>query len=212
MKTNALIGIAVVCLTCVEPGGAATQNADKKEDLRLEAPTGWNGERIALPPSFAPDMKLKGVEEVRFAPGMFDAKAGTFFSYVLVFRVESEPALTEEVVHREMLAYYRGLSVTVLKGRNIDVDPKDFTLKLTASKPAKDAKRPQGLTSFKGELSWVEPFVTRKRQALHFELEAWQDVAAKHGYLFVIASPKSSTEPVWATMKKIRASFHNANK
>ena len=36
----------------------------------LAAPDGWAGETIALPPGFAPDMKLKGTEQVRFAPGM----------------------------------------------------------------------------------------------------------------------------------------------
>ena len=34
----------------------------------------WFGERIALPPKgFAPDLGLKGIEEILFAPGMFKA-------------------------------------------------------------------------------------------------------------------------------------------
>jgi hypothetical protein len=209
MKTSAFVCLVILLLAGAESLGAETQDADKKDDLRLEAPTGWKGERIALPPTFARDMKLKGIEEIRFAPGMFSAESDSFFSYVFVFRVELNPELTKEVLHREMLAYYRGLAAAVLKGRDVPVAPKSFTLGLKAVESEKDPKRPAGLTRFDGELDWVEPFVTRKPQTLHFEFEMWQDVAAKHGYLFVIASPKSKTDAVWNTMRKIRASFHS---
>ncbi|MEM7393198.1 MAG: hypothetical protein AAF492_12705, partial [Verrucomicrobiota bacterium] len=55
------------------------------ENLVFKTPKGWFGERIALPTGFAPDMTLKGVEEIRFAPGMFKPDAADFFTYVFVF-------------------------------------------------------------------------------------------------------------------------------
>ena len=183
---------------------------DKDRASRLRAPDGWGGERIALPPGFARDMKLKGIEEIRFAPGMFKAKSDSFFSYVFVFQVDAEPKLTKEVLHREILTYYRGLATSVLKGSNVDVDADGFTLKLEASKAGEDAKRPKGLTSFAATLKWLEPFATRDRQTLFIDLEAWQDAQSQMNYLFVIASPKKRTEPIWEEMKKIRASFHQS--
>jgi hypothetical protein len=40
----------------------------------LAVPAGWGGETIQLPPGFAPDMKLKGVEHIRYSRGMMNPK------------------------------------------------------------------------------------------------------------------------------------------
>ncbi len=53
-------------------------------------------------------MKLRGVEEIRFAPGMFQAQADSFFSYAFVFSVTKEQELTPAVIQQEILVYYRG--------------------------------------------------------------------------------------------------------
>lgn len=34
----------------------------------------WKGERLELPPGFAPNLGWTGVEHIRFAPGMFEAE------------------------------------------------------------------------------------------------------------------------------------------
>ena len=58
----------------------------------------WFGERIKLPPTFAPKMKLKGIEEILFAPGMFKATEKDFFSYVFLFALETKPELTADTL------------------------------------------------------------------------------------------------------------------
>jgi hypothetical protein len=52
--------------------------ADEPGSFKLAAPAEWGGETIQLPPRFAPDMKLKGSEHIRFAPGMMkpDSRGG----------------------------------------------------------------------------------------------------------------------------------------
>ena len=191
------------CLA-VRLGGGLLQAEDRADGLQLKAPSRWKGETISLPPSFAPDMKLTGTEVVRFAPGMFDAKSDSFFSYVFVFQLEPHQKLTRKMLRQELLVYYRGLAVTVLKNRK--VDPKSFTLKLEEAK-ATAVTRPSGAKMYKGDLKWREPFVTRKPQTLHLELNTWQDTKSKHNYIFVCASPKKSTEAIWKEMRSIRKSF-----
>jgi hypothetical protein len=181
------------------------EGADRADGLQLEAPTGWKGETISLPPSFAPDMKLKGIEVIRFAPGMFDPKSDSFFSYVFVFQIQPQAELTQKVLRQEILVYYRGLAVAVLKNRKVDVDPKSFTLKLDEAKTT--SARPAGLRGYEGELNWLEPFSTRKAQTLHLELKVWQDAKTKQNYVFVCASPKKTTEAIWKEMRDIRDSF-----
>jgi hypothetical protein len=182
---------------------------DRADALQIKAPAMWRGETISLPPSFAPDMKFKGTEVVRFAPGMFDAKSDSFFSYVLVFQVDPKQKLTKEVLQREFLVYYRGLAAGVLKNQKVKVDPKSFTLKFKEAK-ATAAARPKGAKTYTGDLKWLEPFVTRKPQTLHLEIEAWQDASSKHNYVFVCASPKKTTEAIWKEMHGIRKSFYQS--
>src|SRR5262245_54496113 len=65
--------------------------AAEPENTKLAAPTGWGGETIQLPPRFAADMKLKGTEHIRFAPGMMKPESDSFFSYAFTFELQPQP-------------------------------------------------------------------------------------------------------------------------
>lgn len=175
--------------------------------------TDWKGERITLPPAFAPTMKLKGIEEIRFAPGMFQAQADSFFSYAFVFSVSKEQELTEAVIQREILVYYRGLAESVLKGKGRAVDTGKFTFKLERAKQAtgvpEQLPSSTPITQYAGELDWVEPFVTGKPQLLHFEIHSWTLPSTARNYLFVCTSPKTrgETEAVWKALRTLRRRF-----
>lgn len=204
---NGLTGLAFAA----EAKGKAATTDETGE--RLVFHTDWKGERIALPPAFAPAMKLKGIEEIRFAPGMFQAQSETFFSYAFVFSVTKAQELTPEIIQREMLVYYRGLAESVLKSKGKTVEADKFTFKLERAKQATGppAQLPAAtpVTQYAGELDWVEPFVTGKPQVLHFEIQVWTDPIAPRSYLFVCTSPKArgETESVWKELRSIRRTF-----
>ena len=46
------------------------------------------------------------IEEILFAPGMFKADQKNFFTYVFLFALEPKPALTAEVLRKELLTKY----------------------------------------------------------------------------------------------------------
>ncbi len=50
------------------------------DEPMLRVPEGWRHERFALPPEFAPETAWKGVEDLSFAPGMFENDAPDWFS------------------------------------------------------------------------------------------------------------------------------------
>ena len=151
--------------------------ADEKNSAKLAAPEGWSGETIALPPGFAPDMKLKGSEHIRFAPGMMKPASDSFFSYAFVFELQAKPDLTDAVVKEEFLKYYRGLCMKVLDGKAPDVDPSKFTLELqrlkSDAKPQPNEKDADAPVLYTGTLDWVEPFATKKPQKLNLEIRTW---------------------------------------
>jgi hypothetical protein len=185
--------------------------ADEGEKLVFK--TEWQGERITLPPAFAPDMKLKGIEEIRFAPGMFDPKSDSFFSYVFVFSFSQDQPASEEMIKQETLTYYRGLAKSVLEGRGKEVDASKFKFELKKAKEANataasvaDAKT---VTQYAGKLDWIEPFATAEPQVLHFEIQSWSDPATNRNYLFVGTSPQEIGDQVaiWKELRKIRSEF-----
>lgn len=171
--------------------------------IHLEAPKGWQGEAIQLPPSFAPKMTWKGLEEVRFAPGMFDPNKDDFFSYVFVFYLPSQDEPDQKALQRELLTYYRGLATAVSR-RKGGVDAEAFRLSLKKVKEStKSDKKPPA--RFLGTLSWTEPFATMKPQTLHLEIQsaACRDRDAR--YLAVAVSPQDSekAKPLWKSMRGI---------
>ncbi len=202
IRVPAILGFLAMCM--VPRGGLIAQ--DKADEIRLEAPKNWKGERITIPPTFAPDMKLRGVEEIRFAPGMFRAEADDFFTYVIVFRLARSPEIGQEVLQRELLVYYKGLANAVSRGElktdKFRVEIKPYKQSPSGPAPPKNSKR------FTAQLKWIEPFSTRKEQTLRMEIDVWRDAAGDKSWSFLCVSPKSVADPLWKQMRQIRDRFH----
>ncbi len=183
----------------------AAEPLEKQQFIIAKPTPEWFGERIALPPKgFAPDLGLTGIEEILFAPGMFKADQKNFFTYVFLFALEPKPALTAEVLRKELLVYYTGLSKARMG--NPKLDTSKFTVKLKLMK--KNGATPKGaqdVKSYRAEVNWLEPFATKKMQTLYFELQTWKYKGSPYNYLFVCASPQKLGTPIWETMRGIRA-------
>ncbi|MFN0125791.1 MAG: hypothetical protein ACKV19_03790 [Verrucomicrobiales bacterium] len=207
-----LISLSMVFLSHVCSWSRAEEPKPAAKE-KIVFKTEWKGERIELPPAFAPGMGLKGVEEIRFAPGMFDPKSESFFSYVFVFSVSADQPLTQEVIQKEMLSYYRGLSQSVLKGKQVAVDVDKFTFTMEKDTEATHvpecAGKADGVSQYSGKLDWVEPFASAKSQILYFEMQSWRDPMTAKNYLFVCTSPKQPDDKVaiWKAMRGIRREF-----
>jgi len=183
--------------------------AEESGSFKLAAPDGWGGETIQLPPGFAPDMKLKGSEHIRFAPGMMKPESDSFFSYAFVFELEPQPVLTEDMVRDEFLKYYRGLCREVLNGKLPEVDPSGFTLELKRVKPdvqsSSDEKATETSTQYTGVLDWVEPFATKKPQRLNMEIRTWG--SSDRSYIFICVSPQARDTAIWKQLHTIRDNY-----
>ncbi len=174
-----------------------------EDEIRIDAPKDWRGERIQLPPTFARDMQLKGVEEIRFAPGMFNPKADDFFSYVIVFRLDGQPELSVETFKRELLAYYTGLAKAVGQG-TIKTD--GFSVQVTSQKPS----APTSERNYIATLKWIEPFATKQLQSLRIEARVWPG-AQDRTWVLMCVSPKRTDDPIWKEMRKVRDRFVKNN-
>ena len=183
--------------------------ADEPRPAKLVAPAGWGGETIQLPPGFSPEMKLKGSEHIRFAPGMMDPESDTFFSYAFVFELEPMPVLTAAVVKDEFLKYYRGLCKAVLNGKLPQVDRSKFTLELQRAKSdatiIQDDKNADMPVVYTGTLEWVEPFATKKPQTLNLDIQTW--TRNDRSFIFACVSPQARDAAIWKQLHKIRDGY-----
>jgi len=175
------------------------RGAESVDDIHLDAPEGWRGERIELPPGFARDMKLKGVEEIRFSKGMFQPESEDFFSYVIVFRLDGQPKLAPETLERELLRYYRGLAKAVGRGK---IKTDDFSIEVNPD----ESSRTKNARQYVATLKWIEPFATKEPQTLRIEMRVW-DGAEHRIWIFMCVSPNGTDDPIWKTMHEIRGKF-----
>ena len=76
------------------PIGALTEAAEVP--FHLPTPEGWRTETIPFPLEFAPELDYEGVEELRFAPGMFTEGAEDYWTYAFVWWLPSDVALGPE--------------------------------------------------------------------------------------------------------------------
>ena len=181
--------------------GLSETIADEPKDvIRLDVPKNWSGERITLPPGFAQNMQVKGIEEIRFAPGMFQPEAKDFFSYVIVFRLDDQPKLTVESLNAELLTYYRGLA-TAVSGGQIQTD--SFSVTVLPTQHTQDAI----VDDYTIALKWIEPFKTKKQQTLRIEIRSWQVPQQQRTWVFMNVSPNQPDDPIWQTMRGVRDQF-----
>ncbi len=158
----------------------------------LRTPPGWRHERLAFPLSFAPELELRGFEDLGFAPGMFapDSDSDSYFSYALALRLEGEVEVDEEFLDDFLETYYRGLCRAVAAERKIELD-----LRSISATVRRDGGR------FFASVALFDPFVTGEPLELALELESRP--APRATELLGLASPLDPDAPIWKELRTI---------
>lgn len=167
---------------------------EKVTSIEINTPPDWGKEIIQLPPGFAPTMKFRGNEDIRFAPGMFKPESETFFTYVFLLAGKCGDSLDQKTVESEIMTYYKGLAKAV-GGRKFNIDTEKFKLSLKSSEKSQ----------YSGTLNWIEPFKTGKEQTLNIKIYTWE-TEEKH-FLFAMVSPKAFESDVWKKLNEIHKSL-----
>ena len=175
---NSLLGILIAAL----PFLPLISNAQQKpEESILLAPDDWRSERIEFPLSFAPDLPLKGYEDVRFAPGWGEPDNEEFWTYAFVWVLEEDISFEQEDLETYLEAYYDGLMKVVA-----DLD--DTGSKVSLKKIT---------NGFEGSVTTIDGFFTKG--TIHLNISVQQDT---NHWLFKL-SPQPIEHPVWAGLQAI---------
>lgn len=158
-----------------------------EEVLEERSLDGWSPETIALPPEFAPGLPA-GEELLLFAPGMFDAEAEDFWSYVFVMSLD-EGDLDAASLTDLFEEYYDGLLLAVGEGRGLDMGVDPASVHLSSD----------GDNRYHADIDMIEAFVTGERLDLNILIEV-TPLGPDSSFLKVQASPQPANHEIWKSL------------
>jgi len=170
--------------------------------FHLPLPEGWRPETIPFPLSFAPAVKITGVEELRFAPGMFTEAAEDYWTYAFVWWVPESTELTIATIERDLILYFSGLTQSVVASKKLVVDELRFDVQLEEVPRGKD-KSPLLI----GTVKTFDPFTAIAPVTLNLWIEKILCPDQEHVAAYFALSPQPSGHPVWKTLQRIRDGF-----
>jgi hypothetical protein len=170
-------------------------------EMMLPTPADWRFERIDFPLSFAPELKYQGFEELRFAPGMFNAESETYFTYIFAMKITDDAALDAAELKSLLETYFRGLCRTVAKEKKFDVDVSKISAQVQA-----DQSKAQTARHFRAAVESFDPFVTGKPLTLNLEMIVIDAGRTDHR-IFAAISPKPIDSPIWKLLRTLKGQF-----
>jgi hypothetical protein len=173
----------------------------QSETLFDEAPENWREETFSIPMSFAPEIKYTGIEELRFAPGMFQSDEPDYFTYAFIWWLEGEASFTEERLRQDLLLYYKGLYQAVSKKENKDTG--SFTASVRTLKDPNWIDR--ATTHFEASVQWIDPFVTEKPLILDLKIGVWFCREQNRTAVFFLIAPDTAGSSPWRDLYGLRA-------
>ena len=188
-------------LTLVWGEVMAEEKTEAGATLFQQSPADWRPEVIPFPLGFAPDIDYKGVEEIRFAPGMFKPETDTYFTYAFVWWLEGQPTIDQARLQDDLLKYFRGLYQAVSKKETKQVDSFSVKIEPDGSLDEDGLKK----IRYRGEVRWVDPFVTEQGLTLNLRISHWDCPAKDRTAVLFLATPRKDGDAVWDTLAGIKA-------
>ena len=108
MKTNSILFLLFIY--CISAFGQKQEHLDL-----LETDPTWRKEVFRFPISFAKEIPLEGIADVRFPKGWADQKSREFWSYAFGWNVSLPNKLTQAKLEEYMRIYFDGLMRVVHK-------------------------------------------------------------------------------------------------
>lgn len=154
----------------------------KSQEKELSAPEGWRPETIELPLSFAPDIPITGIEEVRFAPGWGEPESKEYFTYAFVWLLEEQEDFKKEDLQNFLGSYFDGLMGMVGEFEEVGTEVQLEKLK----------------NGFEGQLVSKDGFFTKEELKLNLSIEKLN----KGRIWFFRLSPQPMDHEIWKALNE----------
>jgi len=168
------------------------------------APDGWRIERSAFPPPFAPGVRLRGVEEIRFPAGWGVAGSEEYWSLAYLFWLDAGQKIDAAVLQENIKSYYEGLIVTGGGPVRHNI-PADKLLPTRVSIQKVKAEPDDGET-YSGTVDMLD-YMAMKPIRLNFMAHVKTCTDVKHFPVFLELSPKPFEDGIWVDLKRMKRNF-----
>lgn len=170
----------------------------------FDIPQNYRIERTSFPPPFALGIKLKGIEEIRFPPGWGTAGKDDYWSLAYLYWLNAGQNIDADVLRETLTTYFDGL---VIRGggpvpHNIPPD-KLIPTKVNIQKIRTES---DDAATWSGTIDMLD-YMAMKPIRLNFLAHMKSCTGQKHTAVFVEASPKAYTDPLWTDLKKMKQNF-----
>lgn len=169
----------------------------------LFIPPGWGVERFVLPPEFAPEIKLKGVEDVRFSPGWGDVKSDEHWTYSFLWWIDGTQKLDAVLLQSYLKAYYTGLVGRNIISRNI---PENKLVPTTAAIKKIKAAATDAET-YSGTIAMLD-YHSLQPITLNCFVHVKDSKVNTHTAVYFEISPQPFAHPVWQKLNNIGDQFN----
>ena len=191
MKKLFILSLLFIGLHCLAQPSATSEI--------IKVPAGWSGESFALPPSFAPDFAVSGVEEVRFAPGWDDPASDRFWTYTFAWYLNGDANLTAQRLEKLVGDYFGGLTKSV--GQDNGIAPE----KIVAAKAHFEATPASTYQdNFRGTIAFMDVFFTKNQITLNAEVKASYCPALDKHLMVFSFSPQAFEDDVWKVFDDVQ--------
>ncbi|KAA3615000.1 MAG: hypothetical protein D8M58_11145 [Calditrichaeota bacterium] len=168
----------------------------QEHETVLTLPENWKSEIIPFPLGFAQDIDLEGFEDLRFAPNWSDSTSENFWTYMFVWYIEKESAMTENKLTAYFNSYYDGLMGVNFKNREGVINPNNLDKTICLF-----IKTNEGFT---GKMRVYDKFFSKDYITLNAKVrESFCPKTNKQIILFEI-SPKEFGHEVWNIFEDVQ--------
>jgi hypothetical protein len=169
---------------------------------QLPVPDGWSVERFSLPPDFAKEIKVTGVEDLRFFPGWRDPASEEHWSYAYLWWLGGNKDLDAQFLQENLRVLYSGLLNRNIKPRKIPAEKlyPVVTKMKNISTAAGDVK------TFEGTVNMLN-YINQQPMILNIIVHEKYCADKNHSFLLFEVSPKPFNHPNWEKLNKLNADF-----
>ena len=168
----------------------------------LPVPKNWTIERFLVPPSFAPEILYKGVEDIRFTPGWAKINSEEYWSYTFLWCLDTKPDIDEIILEKDLSLYYTGL----LKA-NTDTSKLKLEKYIPVKVQVQKAKPLSGELKFYTGSIEMRDYMTRKEIKLNCKIHFISCQEIGKTILFFELSPQPFKHNVWSTLDQLWFDF-----
>jgi hypothetical protein len=166
-----------------------------KAPYQLATPEGWGIERFLLPANFAPEIKYKGVEDIRFAPGWSKKASEEYWSYLFLWYLDGDVKQDVKSIELYLKDYYTGL----LKANGPNI-PKEKLIPVVASVQAISPN------TFQGAITMLD-YMQQQKITLNATIHVLSCKQTGKTYIIHQLSPQPYQHAIWKSMDEIREQF-----